>query len=108
MRSSSRTWVRALAYVVSRFFGAVGTRINWACFPQKMAKTWRTEVNIMIRKHSEELLAQREVATAADPFEVKGLALTYKITPAQVRALLLKCGRDWLQFDRAAAELRRQ
>jgi hypothetical protein len=90
------------------FAGALGTLINWACFPQKMAKTWRTEVNIMNRKNSEELIAQREVATAADPFEVKGLAIAYKITPAQVRALLLKYGRNWLQFDRAAASLRRQ
>ena len=73
-----------------------------------MAKKWRKEVTIMIRKNREELLAQREVATAADPLEVKGLALTYKITPAQVRGLLLRYGRDWLRFDRAAAELRRQ
>ena len=62
----------------------------------------------MKRKKESELLDQREIATAADPFEVKGLALTHKITPAQVRALLLKYGRDWLKFGRAAAELRSQ
>jgi len=62
----------------------------------------------MKRNKENELLEQREVATAADPFEVKGLALTYKITPGQVRGLLLKYGRDWLKFDRAAAALRSQ
>ena len=49
-----------------------------------------------------------EVPTAADPFEMKGLAIAYKITPAQVAALLLKYGRNWLQFDRGAAALRRR
>jgi hypothetical protein len=71
-----------------------------------MAKKWRSEVITMKRKHSEELLAQREVAATADPLEVKGLAIAYKITPAQVRALLLKHGRDWLKFNDAAAQLR--
>ena len=74
-----------------------------------MAFQWRMRTGVpMSRKTNKHLLEQRKVATAADPFEVKGLALTYKITPAQVRALLLKYGRDWLRFDKAAATLRRQ
>jgi hypothetical protein len=76
--------------------------------PEKWRKSGVPEVITMKRKHRKELLAQREVASTADPLEVKGLAIAYKITPAQVRALLLTCGRDWLKFDRAAAELRKQ
>lgn len=62
----------------------------------------------MKRNRSQELSAQREVAFTADPLEVKGLAIAYKITPAQVRGLLLKYGRDWMKFNHAAARLRRQ
>jgi hypothetical protein len=62
----------------------------------------------MKRKYSDVLLAQREAASAADPLEVKGLAIAYKITPAQVRGLLLKYGRNWLKVNHAAARLRTQ
>jgi hypothetical protein len=62
----------------------------------------------MRRKRSDQILEQRRVAAVADPLEVKGLAVAYRITPAQVRALLLKYGHDWLEFDKAAMQLRTQ
>ena len=72
-----------------------------------MAKKWRTEVNMKTNRTGK-IHAQREVATRADPLEVKGLAIAYRLTQAQVRVLLLQCGRDWLKFDRAATRLRTQ
>jgi hypothetical protein len=57
---------------------------------------------------SAEILAKRHEAAAVDPFQVKALALTYKLTQAQVRGLLMKCGRNWLEFDRAASLLRNE
>jgi hypothetical protein len=62
----------------------------------------------MRRNKSDSIVERRHVAAVADPLEVKGLALTYRITPAQVRGLLVKYGRDWLKFDKAALQLRTQ
>ena len=77
-------------------------------FPGKWRKYGVHEVIIMRRKRGNSILERRHVAAAADPLEVKGLAIAYRITPAQVRGLLVKYGRDWLKFDKAAMQLRTQ
>jgi hypothetical protein len=63
---------------------------------------------LMISKRTQQILSKRQMVAAMDPLEVKSLALTYKLTPAQVRALLMAYGRDWLKFDRAATQLRQR
>jgi hypothetical protein len=61
---------------------------------------------IMKLRKIDEAFEGRELAAAADPLEVQSLAIAYKITPVQVRALLLRYSHNWPKFDQAATQLR--
>jgi len=56
--------------------------------------------------YSRQILVRREMASAMDPLKVKQLAMTFRLTQAQVRALFMKHGGNWMEFIRAAQRLR--
>lgn len=58
--------------------------------------------------HTQQILAKREMVSTMEPLKVKGLAMRFGLTQAQVRALLMKHGRNWIEFAHAARILRAQ